>query len=159
MSNLLWRSANVGNTLRIFGMRSQTQVSSKAAILRYFSSEKATTAPRAVSNEPIKFVGSAAASWNAKTGRAGNVDPHIVPWFQPYVVVGSVAVFLIYFCYLREENDLDRELEASLFDRVPGLEESQLMMNYKYNIEHHLSNKEVIDRMKEIGIKVEDIKI
>ncbi|CAO1429004.1 unnamed protein product [Diamesa tonsa] len=140
-------------------MRSQTQVSSTPALLRYFSTEKTSKATRVINHEPIKFVGSAAASWNAKTGRAGNVDPHIVPWFQPYVVVGSVAIFLIYFCYLREENDLDKELEASLFDRVPGLEESQLMMNYKYNIEHHLSNKEVIDRMREIGIKVEDIKI
>jgi hypothetical protein len=27
-----------------------------------------------------------------------------VPWFQTYVVCGSVAIFLIYFCVLREEN-------------------------------------------------------
>lgn len=54
-------------------MRSQTQVSSTPALMRFFSSENTAKAPRAVINEPIKFVGSAAASWNAKTGRAGNV--------------------------------------------------------------------------------------
>lgn len=62
------------NFFRIFAIRSQTQVSLKPAILRYLSSEKTSTTPRAVINEPIKFVGSAAASWNAKTGRAGNVS-------------------------------------------------------------------------------------
>lgn len=55
-------------------MRSQTQVSSTPALLRYFSSEKTAKATRVINHEPIKFVGSAAASWNAKTGRAGNVS-------------------------------------------------------------------------------------
>lgn len=27
-----------------------------------------------------------------------------IPWFQTYAVTGSVAIFLIYFCVLREEN-------------------------------------------------------
>lgn len=57
-----------------------------------------------VSSDPIKFIGSPAAAWQAKQGRAGAVDPSEIPWFQPYVVITSVAVFLLYFCVFREEK-------------------------------------------------------
>lgn len=32
------------------------------------------------------------------------------PWYQPYVVIGSLLVFMIYFFILREENDIDERL-------------------------------------------------
>lgn len=71
MSNNLLMLFNL--FFRIFALRTQAHVS-KSALLRFFSSENAAKAPRAVINEPIKFVGSKAASWNSKRGRAGNVS-------------------------------------------------------------------------------------
>lgn len=65
---------------------------------------------------------------------------------------------MIYFFILREENDIDQQLERSLFESVPGLEETQLILNYKYNLEHNLDNKPIVQRMKELGIKPEDIR-
>jgi hypothetical protein len=103
-------------------------------------------------NEPIKFLGSAAQKHRAMETRYGSIDPEGMPWFQPLVVVGSVAVFLIYFCILREENDIDTHLSKPLFDSVPGLEKSTLISLYKYNLEHKVDNTTVIKRLMEMGI-------
>lgn len=73
-------------------------------------------------------------------------------WYQTYVISISLTVFLIYFCVLREENDIDLELEKNLFDRVPGLEERQLVTSYKYNMEHGLEVADIEKRMKELGV-------
>lgn len=104
-------------------------------------------------------MGSPAASMYARDARQGTIKYEDVPWFQTYVVCGSVAIFLIYFCILREENDIDLELGKSLYDRVPGLEQTQLVVNYKYNIENNKDNSQIINRMKELGMHPEDIKI
>jgi len=48
------------------------------------------------------------------------------PWYQPAVVLVSTSVFLIYFCVLREENDIDDELSRSLYEKIPGLEEKSI---------------------------------
>lgn len=103
-------------------------------------------------NEPVKFFGSKAASWQAKKTRSGGADE--VLWYQPYVISLSLTVFLIYFCILREESDIDLELEKSLFDRVPGLEETQLVVSYNYNKEHGLEVADIEKRMKELGVAV-----
>lgn len=71
-------------------------------------------------------------------------------WFQPYVISGSLAVFLIYFCILREENDIDHKLDRSLFDHVAGLEETQLQLSFNYNKEHGLSTDALERRMAEL---------
>uniref|UniRef100_A0A1L8EBU5 Uncharacterized protein n=1 Tax=Haematobia irritans TaxID=7368 RepID=A0A1L8EBU5_HAEIR len=105
-----------------------------------------------VNNEPIKYFGSDAASWRAKDTRSGGSDEHL--WYQPYVISGSLAIFLLYFCILREESDIDLKLEGNLFEHVKGLEEVQLTMNYKYNKENGLDNREVIKRLSELGIDV-----
>lgn len=102
-------------------------------------------------------MGSPAASMLARTARQGTVNFDEVPWYQTYVVCGSVAIFLIYFCALREENDIDIELEQSLYDRVPGLETTQLIINYKYNRENNIDNSGIIKRMQELGIRYENI--
>lgn len=73
-----------------------------------------------------------------------------MPWYQPYSVVGSVAVFLIYFCVLREENDVDKEFEKTLYDRIKGLEKEQLIQSYKFNKEHGKSVEAIEQRLKEI---------
>ncbi|XP_041770212.1 uncharacterized protein LOC121592643 [Anopheles merus] len=107
-----------------------------------------------VNNEPIKYFGSQASRWTAQRSREGPKGQDI-PWFQPYVVNFSVAVFLIYFCILREENDIDEGLGRSLFEHVPGLEEKQLILSYHYNKENGLPTLDIENRMKELGMNFE----
>ncbi|XP_061402528.1 uncharacterized protein LOC133338370 [Musca vetustissima] len=105
-----------------------------------------------VNNTPINYFGSDAALWRAKDTRSGGSDEHL--WYQPYVISGSLAIFLLYFCLLREESDIDLKLEGSLYEHVQGLEEVQLSMNYKYNKENGLDNTQVVKRLTELGIDV-----
>uniref|UniRef100_A0A182YQD3 Uncharacterized protein n=1 Tax=Anopheles stephensi TaxID=30069 RepID=A0A182YQD3_ANOST len=107
-----------------------------------------------VNNEPIKYFGSQASRWTAQRSREGPKGQD-VPWFQPYVVNFSVAIFLIYFCILREENDIDEGLGRSLFEHVPGLEEKQLIVSYHYNKENGLPTLDIENRMKELGMNFE----
>ncbi len=84
-------------------------------------------------DKPVKYSKSKASDWKS----VDSFMPPIrdVPWYQPPVVAGSVAIFLIYFLFLREENDLDTEIATSLYDRIPGLEEQQLRASIEYAIE------------------------
>jgi hypothetical protein len=66
--------------------------------------------------------------------------------------VFSVAIFMIYFCILREENDVDKHLEKSIFESVPGLERSTLLGLYRHNRDNQLDNKDVIKRLLEMNI-------
>lgn len=107
-----------------------------------------TTKVEASENEPIKFTTSGAAR---KT-----VIPVMtkfkteMPWYQPYSVVCSVAVFLIYFCILRKENDVDLEFNKTLYDRIHGLEKEQLLQSYRFNKENGKSVIDIEKRLKEI---------
>uniref|UniRef100_A0A182NW70 Uncharacterized protein n=1 Tax=Anopheles dirus TaxID=7168 RepID=A0A182NW70_9DIPT len=116
--------------------------------------QKQATGKEEINTEPIKYFGSQASRWTAQRSREGPKGQD-VPWFQPYVVNFSVAIFLIYFCVLREENDIDEGLGRSLFEHVPGLEEKQLILNYHYNKENGLPTLEIEDRMKELGMNFE----
>ncbi|CAB3359490.1 Hypothetical predicted protein [Cloeon dipterum] len=64
--------------------------------------------------------------------------------------MASLTVFMIYFCVLREENDLDDEMRVSLFDRLPGLEKNQLELAMEYNKERGIDTKRLESRLKEI---------
>ncbi|CAG5051755.1 unnamed protein product [Parnassius apollo] len=100
-------------------------------------------------NEPIKFSTSGAAT--RKTIQpVRNVKNNNMPWYQPYCVVGSIAIFLIYFCVLREENDVDSEFTKTLYDRIKGLEKQQLLLSYKFNKENGKSVEDIEKRLKEI---------
>ncbi|KAF9407431.1 hypothetical protein HW555_012559 [Spodoptera exigua] len=99
-------------------------------------------------NEPIKFSTSQASRKSARPlVKRVNVD---MPWYQPFSVVGSVAVFLIYFCVLREENDLDLEFNKTLYDRIKGLEKEQLLQSYRFNKEHGKNVDDIERRLKEL---------
>lgn len=76
--------------------------------------------------------------------------PTDMPWYQPYSVVASVTVFLIYFCILREESDVDLEFSKTLYERIKGLEKEQLLQSYRYNKENGLSVTDIEKRLKEI---------
>lgn len=80
-----------------------------------------------------------------------------MPWYQPFSVVGSVAVFLIYFCVLREESDIDLEFDKTLYDRIQGLEKEQLLQSYRYNKEHGKSVEDIERRLKELEAEEEKL--
>lgn len=65
---------------------------------------------------------------------------------------------MIYFCILREENDIDEHLSKSIFESVPQLEVSTLISLYKNNLETNKDNTEVIKRLLELGIDPLQIK-
>lgn len=75
-------------------------------------------------NQPIKFSTSEAADKRRLVNKP--VSPP--PPYERSIIIVSIATFLIYFLYLREENDLDGELKVSLFDRLPG--------NFHFHGEH-----------------------
>ncbi|XP_076656427.1 uncharacterized protein LOC143361051 [Halictus rubicundus] len=60
------------------------------------------------SNKPIKFSTSEAATWPA------NGLTFDTPYLQGIIVSFSIAVFLVYFCILREENDIDEKITNNM---------------------------------------------
>lgn len=117
---------------------------------RFNSASSVTKEPNP--DEPLKFIGSDAQKFKAREIRVGTSDTEEIPWFQVYSVIGSVAIFLIYFCILREENDIDAQLSRPIFETVPQLEKNTLITLYKYNLEKNIDNTDVIRRMLQIGI-------
>lgn len=67
-------------------------------------------------SQPIKFSSSKAA--NMRVNEYRDPDGDKVPWYQPGVVWLSLVTFLIYFCILREENDIDLMLYNDLEDTL-----------------------------------------
>ncbi|KYM98454.1 PREDICTED: uncharacterized protein LOC108777517 [Cyphomyrmex costatus] len=77
-------------------------------------------------DKPIKYSTSKASTMRIEEYR--DPDGDNVPWYQPYIVHMSLVSFLIYFCILREENDIDELLYTDLYttlDRVKKEEEKQ----------------------------------
>ncbi|XP_046423254.1 uncharacterized protein LOC124181097 isoform X1 [Neodiprion fabricii] len=98
--------------------------------------------------EPLRFTGSKADTWIAMKSRTGKTSDE--PWYQMYVVIASTAAFLIYFGILREESDIDRHFDLTLYDHIEGLEEVQLRTVLKFNRERNLDTKEIEARLREI---------
>lgn len=73
-----------------------------------------------------------------------------MPWYQPYVVAISLSTFLLYFCVLREENDVDTSLKMSLYDRIEGLEEKQLELTLEEYIQSGKDTAPIKARLIEI---------
>ncbi|XP_046959611.1 uncharacterized protein LOC124529750 [Vanessa cardui] len=127
-------------------------MSKNLGLLRYFIRQKRLHrlySTELKENEPIKFSTSGAAKKNVQSVFRKNT-PDSMPWYQPFSVVGSVAVFLIYFCILREENDMDLEFNKTLYDRIQGLEKEQLLQSYRFNKEHGKSVEDIEKRLKEL---------
>lgn len=98
---------------------------------------------------PIKYTGSPAYKWTAKSSRTGVTLARL--WYEPYVILGSLFVFLVYFCVLREENHIDKELERTLYSRISGLEEYQLHASLEHNKSLGLSTVELEARLSELA--------
>lgn len=60
-------------------------------------------------------------------------------------------MFLVYFCVLREENHIDKELERTLYSRISGLEEYQLHASLEHNKSLGLSTVELEARLSELA--------
>ena len=102
-------------------------------------------------NKPIQFTTSKAHDWQA-------IDTFTVPDrdrppYQPYVITISVAIFLLYFLVLREENDLDEEMKLSLYERIPGLEEKQLIASIDHEMKQGRDVTELRRRQTELREK------
>ncbi|KAL7738128.1 hypothetical protein ACLKA6_006472 [Drosophila palustris] len=149
MLRLLTKTRNLRSLLPVAGVRGYAQNLPKGGSVKKSQDEEP------ISNEPIKFFGSQAASWRARDTRSGGSDEAL--WYQPYVISASLAIFLVYFCVLREESDIDRRLEGNLYDHVSGLEEVQLTVNYRYNKEHGLDTKEQEKRLTELGVDLRQL--
>jgi hypothetical protein len=76
-------------------------------------------------DEPAKFSTSKAKSWDP-------VDTFIhkntrsMPKIQPFVVVFSAITMLVYFVFIREENEIDTILSRTLEESVPNVKEMTL---------------------------------
>lgn len=77
-------------------------------------------------DKPLSYLNSEAASFTARNSFRGRKDDDDSPWYQSLSISLSIGAILLWFCVLREENDVDQKLGISLFDRVPGLEKKQL---------------------------------
>lgn len=97
---------------------------------------------------PIQFSTSKASAWSlANTMVAPERD---IPWYQPFIVSASTAIFLVYFLLLREENDLDDTINKSLFETVPQLEEDQVKIALAYEQRQGRDTRALEKRLAEI---------
>lgn len=98
-------------------------------------------------NKPLDYFGS-----EAEKLRAGPVKPE-GPKYASEITSVSLMIFLLYFCWFREENDIDEGLSRGLYDHF-GEEGTRLKKAYDYNVEHGLPTAEILDRLREIGAPV-----
>ena len=71
-------------------------------------------------DKPIPMSQTEAAKWKVAYNR---VPPSKRVWYTPYVVSFSTAIFMIYFCYLREENDIDEMIYRPLPETLDGIQD------------------------------------
>uniref|UniRef100_A0A6B0UYW9 Putative conserved protein with signal anchor n=1 Tax=Ixodes ricinus TaxID=34613 RepID=A0A6B0UYW9_IXORI len=91
---------------------------------KQWASSSKGRAPEDIEHEedkPVVYSTSKAAQWKAQHSFRPMMD-HDPPALQRYSVILSTAAFLIYFCILREENDLDEILDRPLSATVPDIE-------------------------------------
>lgn len=76
------------------------------------SKDQSTVLETEDDDQPIRYSTSKAASMRIDEYR----DPigDIYPWYQGYIISACLTVFLVYFCILREENDIDLLLYTDL---------------------------------------------
>ncbi|XP_024884965.1 uncharacterized protein LOC112463035 [Temnothorax curvispinosus] len=80
-------------------------------------------------DRPIKYSTSKAATMRIDEYRDPIGDKY--PWYQGMVISTSIAVFLVYFCILREENDIDMLLDTDLGE---SLSKMQKELEEKQNV-------------------------
>lgn len=103
-------------------------------------------------DKPVKFTTSKAAQWRAEFSRSGKETDDDMPDAQPFIVVFSVAIFLYYFMFFREESDIDElfDLNKSIYDKIDGLEEIQLRILLKRKMENNEDVTDIEKRLMEL---------
>ncbi|GAB1608227.1 uncharacterized protein LOC115224194 [Argonauta hians] len=101
---------------------------------------------------PVKYSKSKAADWKSldtfKTPETNKLK------YEPIVVSVSLAVLLIYFAFLREENDLDLEMDKTLFQRIPALEKVHIQMQIKKDKKEGMDCTELEKRLKVVEAEI-----
>jgi len=100
--------------------------------------------------KPVKFTSSKAFNLNPHTAIGIRTEEDDTPWFQGPVIAFSLACFLIYFCIIREESDVDEQLGGRLYDKVDGLEKASILNKINYNKQYDLDSAELYARLKEL---------
>ena len=80
------------------------------------------------------------------------------PKYRDASIVISLSCFMIYFFYLREENDIDKLLGVSLYDRIEGLEKANVLAAIMYNEKNNLDTTDLKRRLAELVAEEEAIK-
>lgn len=62
----------------------------------------------------------------------------------------SLAIFLIYFCVLREPNDIDEQLGLGLFDVMPELELPMFESELKRLEAHGMDTSDIKRKLEEL---------
>ncbi|CAG5118052.1 unnamed protein product [Candidula unifasciata] len=92
-----------------------------------------------ISAEPIKFTSSAA-------NVPSKFKPREANKYEPLIVISSLFVFMVYFLYLREENDLDE----MIYRPVPVLEELHLSQTIPELKEKGIDTRHLEARLQEL---------
>jgi len=94
-----------------------------SAVNKHISSSSSSQSEFVDKDKPVKFSTS-----NANKHRAYDTFFHKsnAPWYQIHSVIASITVFLLYFCVLREENDIDAQIGKPLWEKIPPLQEQVL---------------------------------
>jgi hypothetical protein len=115
-----------GNKLKLINL-----IASNSSItpLRMYTGAGAETKTNSTRDKPVKFSTSKAKAWDP-------VDTFISararkqPISQPFIVIGSILMFLLYFTYIREPNEMDEIFDRPLEATIPNVKE----MTLKYQI-------------------------
>ncbi|XP_037546778.1 protein CCSMST1 [Nematolebias whitei] len=104
-----------------FIKNTSTTVSVRPVVLSPLTSAKSKppTDEETVNEEPIKFSTSKAShrTWKVEHSMGSQYER---PWWKvvPIMLLGSA---LLLWCFLREETDIDAQLNKHLYERLPGL--------------------------------------
>ena len=97
---------------------------------------------------PVRYSTSRAAKFRAAENFRMVDDKY--PASQRWVINTSLVLFMIYFFILREENDLDKDLGKSLFDRFPQMERPILENAIVNNERAGQSTDDIRKRLQEL---------
>nr|XP_015904101.1 uncharacterized protein LOC107436796 [Parasteatoda tepidariorum] len=113
--------------------------------------------PAEKKDEPIKFSTSKAGQWKARYTSAGE-DYDDTPRIQGLVIVVSLAAFMIHFCILREENDLDDFLRYAESNVPLALQEAQLQIEIEQHKQKHADYTELQDKLLQVRKMKKELK-
>lgn len=103
-------------------------------------------------NMPVRFSQSPAFKFRPDLSYGGlPPEPEKRLWFQPYVVVFSLFVFMVYFFVAREENDIDERLGSlSVEQQLHRYEVNELRTAIKHCKARGIDTSEMEDHLYEL---------